>query len=145
VKWLWFYIAIMLGVVLLDARNGDAGIWLTTFMTPLAGGGIYLVAISGKLETLLRGKAIQFLGRISYSLYLTHIPIGNLVDSIGVRHYHASPCFIYTWIALSILGSILFASLMYQFIERPGVELGKRFKYVKPTTSRSTGVPPVSK
>jgi peptidoglycan/LPS O-acetylase OafA/YrhL len=142
-KWLWAYMAIMLGAVMLDARHGDAGVWLTTFMTPVGGGAIFLVAWLGKLETLLRGRVIQFLGRISYSLYLIHIPIGGLVDSVGVRYYHGSPLLVYLWIALSIAGSITFAYVMYRFVERPGVEFGKRFKY-RPRPSQAGALSGVS-
>jgi len=75
-------------------------------------------------------KVSRFLGNISYSLYLVHIPIGgriiNLCETFVQNEWIRS---LFVFIALII--SIFVAWLFFKFIERPFMELSKRISYKK--------------
>jgi peptidoglycan/LPS O-acetylase OafA/YrhL len=92
--------------------------WLTSGVA-----GTLLIALcmaSPKARRFLKLRPLQFLGRISYSLYLCHmIVIGILFRAMdGI-----SPLLI---AVASIAISILIASLMQNWIEAPFVRLGKK-------------------
>jgi peptidoglycan/LPS O-acetylase OafA/YrhL len=90
-------------------------------------GAIYLVSVQGWLATMTLGRVLQYLGRISYSLYLVHMLFGTPVVRFGLRRLgtmdfaHAS-----ILIALCVAVSILGAHIMYVLIERPAVRLSHR-------------------
>ena len=66
-------------------------------------------------------RLLVALGAISYSLYLTHIPIGGLVMNLGERFIDSSGQeFALSLAALAI--SLAFARAFHALIERPAVE-----------------------
>lgn len=71
------------------------------------------------------GKSLLWLGSISYSLYLTHVPIGGRVVNLGKRVIDG-------WVlefALSITAliiSLAFAQLFLWCVERPAVRWARR-------------------
>ena len=71
------------------------------------------------------GKVLLFLGAISYSLYLTHVPIGGRIVNLGTRFVEGpAQEFFLSILALAI--SIAFAWIFYAIIERPAIELSRR-------------------
>jgi exopolysaccharide production protein ExoZ len=74
-------------------------------------------------------KPLEFLGNISYSLYLTHVLVlfafAGIVKNHGIKT-SSDPLF---WLCIEVLLAILFAYLFYLFIERPSLRLSKRFFY----------------
>jgi peptidoglycan/LPS O-acetylase OafA/YrhL len=87
----------------------------------IAIGGTILIIIILCYGQFIVKRPIQFLGNISYSLYLLHTPIIK--------------CFIYIFgghmpILIILIGaltaSIIVAYLSYKFIELPFIELGKK-------------------
>lgn len=68
-------------------------------------------------------KAFDFLGNISYSLYLVHLPVGFFVLSVG----NAVGMDIVLSTFLAIIISILVSFLSYRWIERPA---GKLARYI---------------
>lgn len=71
---------------------------------------------------------IRFFSMISYSLYLTHVPVGGKVINLGMRYAHSTLSkYFLVVIALGI--SIGFAYLFYRFIELPAMNFSKRFRY----------------
>ena len=73
-------------------------------------------------------KLGRFLGEISYSLYLIHIPIGQRVIKIGVD-FTSNVLSETVLIILALLISIFCSYIMYILIEKPTIEFTKRFKY----------------
>ena len=75
-------------------------------------------------------RVSKFLGNISYSLYLVHIPIGgriiNLCESF-TRNELARSIFVF----ISLFISIIAAWLFYKFIEKPFIGLSKKITYKK--------------
>ncbi|HEY9744738.1 MAG TPA: acyltransferase [Oculatellaceae cyanobacterium] len=91
----------------------------------------------------VRSPILRFFGNISYSLYLVHDIIGlHVFPSLMAlslpfyRDYFAAT-------ALPILGvatgTILISTLLYYFVEKPGVEAGK--KLLKHLANQMDGVP----
>ncbi len=74
----------------------------------------------------LRGRemppALLWLGRISYSVYLWHLPMLVALERL------ARPLNLPWWmtLALGLLATLLTAQLSYVFVERPGMRLGAR-------------------
>jgi peptidoglycan/LPS O-acetylase OafA/YrhL len=83
--------------------------------------GIMVLALGWtSLSRFLLFPAWQFVGRISFSYYLLHLPVSNLVryllhDRIPV----VAP-------ALIVAGSLLIAWIAYRWIEVPSIRLGHR-------------------
>lgn len=71
-------------------------------------------------ESLFLKKFPQWLGKVSYSLYLIHIPI--LVLSIRIFH-QTFPMWLIWIITISI--SLLLSDIMYKYIEHPFQTLGR--------------------
>lgn len=84
------------------------------------------VAIAEQLTQLLNWRWLQFLGAISYSLYLIHNPITGATFRVGFLLTGRS---IYTeafWWAASLVACICASTLFWLFIERPSTRLAKR-------------------
>lgn len=98
----------------------------------VAMGVIYTVGKTGQFSTFLATKPLLWLGRISYSLYLTHLIFGLLVISklnpwIAGRIWAA-------WLAwsLGIAVSLLTAYLLHRLVEAPSNNLSQRLKRKTP-------------
>jgi peptidoglycan/LPS O-acetylase OafA/YrhL len=90
-------------------------------------------------NALLVGPTMQFLGRISYSLYLLHLCVGwrtvvVIREWMGESYstFHAYAAF-----AIGMAVSIAAASVMYILIERPSITLARRIRLPQ----RSAAVP----
>lgn len=57
----------------------------------LIAGAIGIGHLLGKLEVWLNGQPFQFLGRISYSFYLTHWPVGGRLANLLTRRLPVGP------------------------------------------------------
>jgi len=91
---------------------------------------IYWVSRTGRLASLTLGRATQYLGRISYSLYLVHMLVGTPSMRFGIRLLGKAPSFLEA-IILVILStgvSIVAAHLMYVLVERPATNLSRRLR-----------------
>ena len=89
-----------------------------------------LVGLTGRMETTLCGSVMQFLGRISYSLYLLHAPVGWRFISIVRREF--GPQLGPTMGTLTFLGGVLLsvfsAWVLYVIVERPSTKLARRIE-----------------
>ncbi|MCC8423798.1 acyltransferase [Mucilaginibacter sp. UR6-11] len=98
----------------------------------LAGSVYFMIAaISLKGNNFLTSKIPLFLGKISYSLYLVHVPVlgfiyFTLVDKIPTP----------VVIGMGVLGSLLTAIIFNKYIEQPAMRIAKKVVITK------TGVVP---
>lgn len=128
----WLYAAAFACRVILQAREtggtDDASIGLSAALA--TGLSIYLAGRLGRLGTWLNWSVLQYLGRISYSLYLVHFPVGYVVTTVGSAFSDnaPSPAVATAWLALALVASLGAAHLMFVFVEAPSVRLAARFK-----------------
>lgn len=89
---------------------------------------LFCLLIGGcDLFGLLRTRAAQRLGAISYSIYLTHGVCLHLVFSIPLLRQFALESVLQYWsvVLLTALVVVCGSTLTYIFIERPGIALGR--------------------
>ncbi|MFT5709791.1 MAG: peptidoglycan/LPS O-acetylase OafA/YrhL [Halioglobus sp.] len=124
----------LLGVVLQkSAIMGDAKaekFWhIRHVYEALLWAAIMLTLILGKPVGgfLLTNRAMAITGKISYSLYLVHVPILFYIiypakNSLGVAEYSTSP-YLYVYALLSLFASVVLATCTYKLIELPFLNL----------------------
>jgi peptidoglycan/LPS O-acetylase OafA/YrhL len=94
---------------------------------------ILLCTIDGWAAKLLLLRIPLFLGRISYSLYLTHVVvISSLVHALGTQVPLA------TSILVSIPISLAVADICQRFVERPSQSFGKQMAAAIAATRKAT-------
>lgn len=111
--------------------------WLTLAACGIAIGALYFivepaVAFVTLLTALLiafvdvpRFRILSFLGAISYSLYLLHVPIGGRVVNIG-RRFIDGPVqeILLSLVALAV--SLIVAAIFWKYVEEPAKRASKR-------------------
>jgi peptidoglycan/LPS O-acetylase OafA/YrhL len=102
---------------------------------------IFVVGMSGKLATALNWRWLQFLGLLSYSLYLVHNPITGAVFRVGTRILGDGPLAEGVIWAASILICILSAYALWLVVERPSMALSKYLSKRKAPFDVQTGSP----
>jgi peptidoglycan/LPS O-acetylase OafA/YrhL len=99
--------------------------------TTLTAAALLAVIAFGRVEWG-SNRVLQFLGRISYSLYLTHLIGGWFVLTVALE-------FLLPWVAMAVgvIASILSAWIFYLIVELPAVKLSKLVKLQpRPATAR---------
>ncbi|MET0271982.1 MAG: acyltransferase [Phenylobacterium sp.] len=90
-----------------------------------AGVGLAAAAVAA-FANVPRIRPLALLGSISYSLYLTHVPVGGTVLSLSRRLPDG-------WsglgIPLAVAASLVAAYGLYWFVERPAQKLSSRIRY----------------
>ena len=108
-KWSWHY------------KNGVA------LLTALA---IFAAGRLNKLDVWLNWRPVQYLGTISYSLYLVHFPVFHLLTSVGWKWCGNAPTSLQArLILLSVIpASIVAGHLLYVLVEAPSARWSARMK-----------------
>jgi peptidoglycan/LPS O-acetylase OafA/YrhL len=132
---LWPF-CLLFAVTLIGSRSSTE-----IFAGPCAWAGLALVlaARSNRLTSSLRGTVLQWLGAISYSLYLTHLPTLRLFA--GVWQHVAGRGFAQdTGAAIFlIISCLLSAAVFFWLFERPSHALAKRLFRTSPLSCRGEG------
>lgn len=117
--------AIVIGVCALSQSN-------ETGMTLGAGALVYAVVQSQRIAFALSLRPLVWLGRVSYSLYLVHLPLmltcGFVLTSI------VSPRVALT---IAIAVSFMLAEIMYRFVEAPGLKFGRAIIELLPRSGKA--------
>jgi len=102
----------------------------TTLLTVATGLAILASSKFSKWNSTLTGPFMQFLGRISYSLYLLHLPVGWRTVVIAREVIGDSYDTAWAWLVFGLgLGSSVLASwLMYVLIEGHAIRLARKIK-----------------
>jgi peptidoglycan/LPS O-acetylase OafA/YrhL len=93
---------------------------------------IYFLGRVGRLTTMLGNQPVQYFGRISYSLYLVHLPVLMVVMQVGEKLTGQRGGFAVLWMIAAGLASIAAADIFYRIIERPSVRLASKLKRHRP-------------
>ena len=135
----------LLGIVAMRFKSGVDTAWeaVTTamvatvvspfFMSPVVAAVSAATAAFIALCPFARlGAPLAALGAISYSLFLTHVPIGGRVVNLGMR-FGDGTLYQFALSTVALMVSIVFAWLFYRLIERPALRASR-------TTSAYFGV-----
>lgn len=115
-----WWIAAMFATALLAVATRSIDAW-----TALATAGLVaLVGRAGRLGSWSGGPVLQYLGRISYSLYLVHFVGSTLAKFGAARHPDALQAA--GWFVAATAVSIAVAHVFYLAVERPAQRLSKR-------------------
>jgi peptidoglycan/LPS O-acetylase OafA/YrhL len=107
----------MLGLVLLEAIVFDDSFAYASVATCAA---LYGAAKLGRMGTWLSGRAFQFLGRTSYSIYILHNIVGWYALSLALKF---TPPLVA--LAIGIAAAIVSAWVAYEVVERPSIRLSR--------------------
>jgi peptidoglycan/LPS O-acetylase OafA/YrhL len=89
---------------------------------------LYTAGRMGRLTSWLNFAPLQYLGRISYSLYLSHLLAAVYVLRIGYRLTNTNQPASILWFIVAGLVSIGVAHILYLTVERTSVRFAARFK-----------------
>ena len=120
-----------------DAPQRTAVVVATTLVLFFAGGARR--GGGSLLHTLRLGPPLQYLGRISYSLYLTHVLVGISAARLGIRLLGGGPLVAVEVIALLLgctLACIAAAQVLHLLVERPAQRLSQRVRLQRPSVPR---------
>ncbi|SRR6266481_1149562 len=73
-------------------------------------------------------RPLDWLGRMSYSLYLIHVPLGERLMAIGARLV-SSPVAVSLWLLMSLALTLVAAALFALVIEAPAIRWARRISY----------------
>jgi peptidoglycan/LPS O-acetylase OafA/YrhL len=97
---------------------------------------LFLVGATNRLRTAWNWRWLQFLGAISYSLYLIHNPVTGAVFRVGFIMTGRTVYWEAVWWCASIATCIAFASAIWWAIERPSVRLARKVSFPTPRAKR---------
>ncbi|MDR3717126.1 MAG: acyltransferase, partial [Puia sp.] len=115
-----FLILTLMTVGLVFFRHG----WELTFIVVAA---LLVIVYVDKVPAFLR-----WMGLISYSLYLIHVPIGGRIINIAEVKVHSvflRECIVFVSFAVCLIAAAMF----YKFIERPCKRISGAIRYEPPT------------
>lgn len=114
----YLFAAAMLGAGWISESHLTLGATLTSLL-------LYLCALRGTLLRGLNWRWLQFLGLVSYSLYLTHNVVTGAVFRIGRIIAEPGPGMELTVWLVSIAASVAAAAIFWWALERPSLRLSK--------------------
>jgi peptidoglycan/LPS O-acetylase OafA/YrhL len=100
-----------------------------TVLTGVATFALFALAIHRRrISQWSGGGLLQFLGRISYSLYLTHTLVGSRVVHLGLRLFPQPLVWphVVALVSVGAIVSLVTAQIFYSLVERPSVNLSRR-------------------
>jgi peptidoglycan/LPS O-acetylase OafA/YrhL len=90
-----------------------------------AAGLVVSIVAAPQFFSMLRGKLANWLGDISYGIYLVHFPVmavgGQIIAALPI----AASYRIAALLAFTVAGTLIGASLLFRYVESPGIRYGK--------------------
>lgn len=86
------------------------------------------LGLSGIRGRILNHPVMQYIGRISFSLYLVHFFVldwvNHLFNETWTQQYNVTTVWLLTFLVTFVVSGVI-ASVTYRVIERPGIQLGR--------------------
>jgi len=95
-------------------------------VSALTGIAFWLAVEMGKLDRWLAGRPLQFLGKISYSLYLIHFPVAMITKRVLHKLVGESNLAVWLTFFAAVGAAIATAALMHRLVEAPFTRLARR-------------------
>lgn len=83
--------------------------------------------LSGLGRGLLEHRAVQFLGRVSFSLYLLHFIVLCSLSAAIYLHFPRQPLYLAAGFVLYLAACLGSAALFERWVDRPAIALSRRF------------------
>lgn len=119
-------------------NSGNALALVVGASTALA---LWQLGIRGQLGIWNNARPLQYLGRISYSLYLTHMPVLLMVLRFAYKVTKESVPAAFVWMVVSVALCIGVAHIFYLLVERPSLRWASNVSKHEPATSPSRVTP----
>jgi peptidoglycan/LPS O-acetylase OafA/YrhL len=124
----------------LGASSCAAAVACCAVSTALLHGAIVAIVVVGTgmliaFATLPARGPLGWLGKVSYSLYLLHVPIGGRVVNFGER-FDLSVWMQGVVLVAAVAASLLAAWLLYALVEQPAQRWSSRLKYRRAAGAR---------
>jgi peptidoglycan/LPS O-acetylase OafA/YrhL len=100
-----------------------------------------LAAAAFILWTKPQSRLLLFLGTISYSFYLVHLPVGMRTIHLLLRVFPDSPI---VCAAIALVAAIFAAWLMWRYVEKPSIAWAGRIRYGSRRPALETVAPTIS-
>lgn len=124
-KPLWFYL--YCGILLPAGIINFSGFAITSVIVAIL---LLEVARANRIQGWLSWGWLQFLGKISYSLYLNHVFIIGAAYFVGFKLLGRNIWSEFICLIAGISISIAFATLMWHLVEKPSIKWSKNIKIV---------------
>jgi peptidoglycan/LPS O-acetylase OafA/YrhL len=118
----WFPAWVAVGCLVLGARLWNPEPLISGLAVAILAAGVWWPHVMRSLTA----RPIQWLGRISYSLYLVHPLIGERLQNVGRRICGERLGWLWAWLIVALVASLLTASLFHRWVEAPCVALARR-------------------
>jgi peptidoglycan/LPS O-acetylase OafA/YrhL len=85
------------------------------------------IGVTGFVGKIFNFRFLQFVGRISYGIYIYHKPVPYFLKILigNERMYSILPAF--AWVIISLLFTLIIASLSWYIIEKPISRIKEKF------------------
>lgn len=123
-------------------RMNQLLLWIvlaTAVTVSLVRGQPYAMPLTGFITALLicyaefKSRVTDFLGKISFSLYLLHVPIGGRIINLGGR-YADTAWKVWAVLLVALLVTLIASWVFYKLVEYPSQLLSKKITYKKVET-----------
>ncbi len=136
-RYLYGFLALFLVIALLCPVHSmtssfEMGGMLTGLATALS---IHLLGARERLGWGGQFRVVQYFGRLSYSLYITHFLVLAVVTHWGLGFVGRNVAGVLLWGALALALAVGFSQLLYWAVEKPSMKAASRFR-------RSAGIAP---
>jgi peptidoglycan/LPS O-acetylase OafA/YrhL len=123
-QWLPTFVLFALLILVFSSWRSDEFSVVCTLTACL----LWATAVTGHISLALNWRWLQFLGLVSYSLYLIHNPITGATFRIGYMLTGRSIWSEALWLVLALVACIAAATTMWWLIERPSLQLARMVK-----------------
>ena len=124
-KPIWFYI--YCAVLLPAGIINFSGFAITSVISAVL---VLEVARANRMQDWLNWGWLQFLGKISYSLYLNHVSIIGATYFVGLKVLGDGIWSEFICLIAAVVASIIFGTLMWYLVEKPSIKWNKSIKMV---------------